>query len=156
MVDAVPPPDFQNWLVYVGMVVSGVAAGFVTRAGWKHGASADSEIAIMGQASITDLGPVRDLVKHAAALGPILDMLAQQQAKTSEAIAAMAQQQARTSEGIQRLASIVEGYIANQQNERENDEEVERRVADALERERRERPRPSHVPVRRKPPNADR
>lgn len=127
MADGTGGLDIGSWLVYVGMMIGGAAAGFAARSGWKSGGSIppERELAVSGQAFITDLGPVRDLVKQAELLAPSM-------ASTASAMAAVAQQQARTSAAIERLVGIVEEYIEAQQTDRDNEEEIERRVADRL------------------------
>ncbi|MDR3473308.1 MAG: hypothetical protein P4M09_16740 [Devosia sp.] len=117
------------------MLIGGVIAGIVARSGWKGGGGTDKEFAFSGQATITDMGPVRDLVKQAEVLAPRL----MESAQTMEALA---QQQARTATAIERLVAVVEGYIDHEKTERENEEEIERRVAEHLAQARRRVARP--------------
>jgi hypothetical protein len=103
------------------MLIGGIVAGFAARSGWKSGADAgvpDKEYAISGQAAITDMGPIRDLAPRLQAVAAALE--------------GVAQQQARTAVVIEKLVEIVEEYIEAQQNERYNEEEVKRRVAEQL------------------------
>jgi hypothetical protein len=112
--------EVGNWIVWAGMAIGGALAGFVARSGWKSpdGTPPEKEYAISGQASITDLGPIRDLAPRLSAIVTALE--------------GTAQQQSRTAQSIERLVSIVEEYIEAQQTERDNEDEVERRVAERL------------------------
>lgn len=127
MVDASAGTDFGNWIVSIGMLIGGIGAGFAARSGWKSGADngAGKEFAFSGQAAITDLGPIRDLVKEAALLTPRLQAVV-------GVVESLALQQGRTAASIEKLVGIVEDYIEAQQTERDNEEEVERRVAERL------------------------
>jgi hypothetical protein len=112
--------EVGNWIVWAGMAIGGAVAGFVARSGWKSpdGGSPEKEYAISGQASITDMGPIRDLAPRLSAI--------------VDALEGTAKEQSRTAQSIERLVSIVEKYIEAQQTERDNEDEVERRVAGRL------------------------
>jgi hypothetical protein len=106
-------PDLGNFWVAAGMVIGGIGAGFAARAGWKNATGGgDREYAISGQASITDMGPIRDLAKQAETMAPRFE--------------AMIQQQARTSAALERLVGVVEDFIEDQKTERGNDDAYQR------------------------------
>lgn len=126
MVDAVPTGDgFTQWIIAAGMSIGAGIAGVIIRGAWRPEPRATREISISGQAQITDLGPIRDLVKQVDALAPRLQAVALVLEKG-------AQQQERTATSIEGLALIVKDYIQAQQTERDNEDEVERRVAERV------------------------
>lgn len=117
--------DFIQWLIIGGMSTGAGIVGAVVRSAWRGKPPNDSDFIVSGQASIADMQPVKDLVKHIEILTPRLSAI-------TGIVEGLAQQTSRTAVSLEKLVALIEEYIEAQQNERDNEEEVERRVAERL------------------------
>ena len=117
--------DFIQWLIIGGMSTGAGIVGAVVRSAWRGKPPNDSDFIVSGQASIADMQPVKDLVKHIEILTPRLSAI-------TAIVEGLAQQTSRTAVSLEKLVTLIEEYIEAQQNERDNEDEVERRVAERL------------------------
>lgn len=135
MVDQASTGDFTQWIIAAGMSIGAGIAGVIIRGAWKPSLQTTTrEFTMTGQAQITDMGPIRDLVKQAEIYGPRID-------KAIASFEAMGLQQARTAENIDQLVVIVRDYIEEQKSARENDDAYQRGRDDAIRTTRPPRPR---------------
>jgi hypothetical protein len=126
MSDPTSGSDFTQWLIMGGMSIGAGIVGAVWRSAWRFKPPVDDrELVVGGQAQIMDMQPVRDLVKHIEIMTPRLSAI-------TGIVEGLAQQTARTALSLEKLGVIVEEYIEAQKTERDNEEEVERRVAERL------------------------
>jgi hypothetical protein len=119
------PPDFRGLAIVVFVIASTLLAAWSSRRGAREPDDHEPkvrEFAVTGQ--LADMGPIRELVEQAG-------LLVQQQVKTNVQLDHLCQ-------SIDR--AISEWNTAREQQDRE--EEIERRVAERMEQERR-RPRRS-------------
>jgi hypothetical protein len=125
MSDPASGSDFTQWFIMGGMAIGAGIVGAISRSAWRGKPTEDRDFVVSGQASIADMQPVKDLVKHIEILTPRLSAI-------TGIVEGLAQQTARTALSLEKLGVIVEEYIEAQKTERDNEEEVERRVAERL------------------------
>lgn len=141
MADLPPDPsNFGQWFVWGGMALGGAIAALFGFKGWNKPASAkaEHEMLIHGQAQITDMEPLRDLVKQTDLL--IIKLMAAtiavdgHSARAAEVVEGLD----RTSAALERLAVIATAWIEQQRLNEEIDAEVKARLDDAVEERLRE------------------
>lgn len=99
-------PTIQEYVTYAGMAAGAAIAALVVRLGWKRGADTDTrpkELMVTGQAAITDMAPIRDLVLRVD----------------------------RTAAALEDLASTTKAFVAEVRAEKQSsdrEEEIERRA----------------------------
>jgi hypothetical protein len=123
-------PSINEWVTYVGMAVGGAAAAFVVRMGWKKGPPApEQNLMVSGQASITDMGPVRELLKQ-------VDLLCIRIMAATVSVDSMTGQQTRVALAIEELVVEVREHLKAVRDEMEannREEEIDRRARIAAE-----------------------
>ncbi len=117
--------DPVQWIITLGMAIGAGIVGAVIRSGWKSNDAPSTERGFEGMAQIADMQPVRDLVKQ-------IDVVTPRLALVVTSLEGLATQQGRTASAIEKLVMIVEERIENEDNERDNEEEVRRRVNEVL------------------------
>jgi hypothetical protein len=116
-------PNINEWVTYVGMALGGAVAAFVVRMGWRKGPPApEQNLLVSGQAQITDMAPIKDLLKQ-------VDLLCVKLMSATIAVEGMTAQQTRVALAIEALSAEVKQYLDAMRAEMEaNDrqEEIDR------------------------------
>lgn len=122
-------PTIAQTLVYIGLVISGIIAGLVGFRGWRKGGHVppDKDMLISGAASITDMTPVKELVKQA-------DLLCLKLMAATTSVDAMVTQQNRTAVALEKISDQIGSYLAQRKHDAEVEAEVERRLLIKTER----------------------
>src|SRR5687768_4794949 len=103
----VADPNVGEWFVYAGMAVGGVVAALMARAGFKKGGGpkpGERDLVFSGQAAITDMGPLRELVKQ-------VDLLALKLMAATTAVTGMTEQQARAAAALEGIAVMIRQHL---------------------------------------------
>jgi hypothetical protein len=113
--------SLQEIVTYGGTILGTGVAAFLFRLGWRRAPATETEFAITGQSHITDMAPVRDLIKN-------IDLLTLQMQKA-------AIHDERRTEALENLAEVLTKFL-NDQTERQEKQDIEaevsRRVAEKL------------------------
>ena len=122
-----PGPQLQEIVQYGGMAVGAAIAAILVRLGWKKPPTPDTELAISGQASIVDTGPIKELLKH-------IDLLTLTLQKALVSLDSQNTLHARAAEALEQLAVVMAAYL-KEQAERQEKKDLEAVVREQLRRE---------------------
>lgn len=113
----------QQWLVYAGMVIGGVIAGLVGVRSWRAAPKADTskDLIVSGQASITDMAPIKELLKQ-------VDLLCLKIMAAAVSIDSASAAQRETAEAVSEVAHLIKQYLETRKRDEEIEAEVERRL----------------------------
>lgn len=114
----------QQWLVYAGMVIGGVIAGLVGVRSWR---AAPKDLIVSGQASITDMAPIKELLKQ-------VDLLCLKIMAVTVSLDAGVAAQRETAEAVSDVAHLIKQYLETRKRDEEIEAEVERRLQVKRER----------------------
>jgi hypothetical protein len=126
MADPGPGP-LQEIIPYVGTVIGTALAALLIHMGWKKPLTPDTEVAIAGQATIVDTGPIKEMLKQ-------VDLLTLQLQKATIAVDSQNALHARTAAALEALALAMAAYL-KEQAERQERLELEALVRAELHRE---------------------
>jgi hypothetical protein len=116
-------PNINEWVTYIGMAVGGAIAAFVVRMGWRKGPpTPEQSLVVSGQAQITDMSPIRDLLKQ-------VDLLCVKLMAATASVDGMAAQQTRVALAIEALAAEVRQHleaVRAEMEESDRKEEIDR------------------------------
>ncbi len=129
----------QQWLVYAGMVIGGVIAGLVGIRSWRSAPKADTpkDLLVSGQASITDMAPIKELLKQ-------VDLLCIQIMAAATSVDSAGAAQRQTAVAVSEVAHLIREYLETRKRDEEIEAEVERRLQ--VKRERAIRSRAARKP----------
>jgi len=133
MVDQLPPPSpnyLNDVITYGGMLLGGAVATLLVRLGFKKGPVQETELAVTGAATITDMAPIRELLHQ-------LDQLTLHMQQVTAAASAAYGAQANTAEELAKLSQVLGQWIDRQRREDENDRRS-REIKDEVDRQVRE------------------
>ena len=129
MADAATLP-YQEIVTYGGMLMGAAVAAALVRLGWKQKPVPETDIALSGQVAVTNLQPVRDLLKQ-------VDLLTLQMQKAVVSIERQTSLHTDTVVKLGQLADLLGSYLAMQQERQETEDrakEIAQGVAEELEK----------------------
>jgi hypothetical protein len=121
------PLPLAEIIQYGGMAIGAGLAALLVRLGWKKLPTPETEVAIAGQATIVDTGPIKEMLKQ-------VDLLTLQLQKATFAVDAQNALHARTAAALEALALAMAAYL-KEQAERQEKLELEALVRAELRRE---------------------
>jgi hypothetical protein len=101
------PLPLAEIIQYGGMAIGAGLAALLVRLGWKKLPTPETEVAIAGQATIVDTGPIKEMLKQ-------VDLLTLQLQKATIAVDAQNALHARTAAALEALALAMAAYLKEQ------------------------------------------
>lgn len=122
----------EEILTYVGTIVGSAVGALAIYMGWKRAPqqpTGDSDLMVHGQAAITDMAPIRDLLRT-------VDLLTTQLMAIAVKFDNHNELQARTAEALTGLAATLEDFVTEiraREENREREAEIEKRAQEKAE-----------------------
>jgi hypothetical protein len=115
--------EIQKWVLWVAMGAGAFFASLFGFRGWKQGGKVDppKELLISGQSAITDMAPIKELLKQ-------VDLLCLKIMAAAASIDSAAGQQKATAAALERVGDLIATYLEKRAEDIEIEKEVERRL----------------------------